>query len=505
MAVLGMLPMGRAEAQQGKSMPASPPSAVAPGPGADAVEVYLQGRRADALALARPLAEQGNADALYLLGFSLETPEAAKASRAAALDYYYRLAAKAGHREALPRQWLIALAGPDPTESARMRKVIEEAARANAPAAGRVLGEAWLRGLMTGKPDFDQAVQAWRSAADAGDAGANLLLARLYDGEFGFPDRSDAAKCIEEYRKAATANEARAFVPLASRLLNREPAVRDEKEGRVWLDKALAKHDGSAWFLSGDREEKMKGDLPRALEAYRTGAGYGDAACMLRLARYESERPEGDVKAGREWLDRAVKTGSPAAAAELGIRLLKSDPGDVSPACRLLLAAANNGESNAQYELAMLYLSGKLGTADPFSAVVWLTEAMKAGNAAAQYQLGILNEIGLGTPLNYANAGVLYTMACGKGHAGAAIRIARMALEGLGTKKNLPQAWAHATLAVERGEPSATALREEISRQLDATQQAEAAATLVKLKEQIANPRPSLAPVGSGRMVKKPD
>jgi hypothetical protein len=47
--------------------------AAADGPAKDAMDAFKAGRHAKAVELAKPLAEQGNADALYLMGFASET------------------------------------------------------------------------------------------------------------------------------------------------------------------------------------------------------------------------------------------------------------------------------------------------------------------------------------------------------------------------------------------------------------------------------------------------
>ncbi|MDQ6973961.1 MAG: tetratricopeptide repeat protein, partial [Mariprofundaceae bacterium] len=52
--------------------------------------------------------------------------------------------------------------------------------------------------------------------------------------------------------------------------------------------------------------------------------------------------------------------------------------------------AANQGEAQAQYALAMMYIHGQIGDTDSHQAKSWLLRAAQQGFAKAQYQLGVL-------------------------------------------------------------------------------------------------------------------
>ena len=80
------------------------------GPGKEAMEAFQAGRYAKAIELAKPLAEQGNAEALYLMGFAYESGKGVDAaSRDTALEYYRKAAAKK-HKDAIYRLSFILLA-----------------------------------------------------------------------------------------------------------------------------------------------------------------------------------------------------------------------------------------------------------------------------------------------------------------------------------------------------------------------------------------------------------
>lgn len=466
-------------------IPASQPT-VAPGrPARAAIDAYREGRRSTAVQLARPLAESGDPDALFLMGFTLESlREPARKSRGQAMDYYYRQAEAKGSAEAGLRRQLILLAG-NKDEQAQGQAKLEDLTKGGDARASRILGEAWLRGMPSGKPDPAKAAELWKTAAEAGDTRSLVLLGQLYRGTFGHPDLKDPKAAAAYLRKAAELDDKESFLPLASLLLEEE-SLRDEKEAEHWISKAAEAGDRSAWWIMGNHLADQKKDDPAAMEHFRKGAEAGHPACMLRMAHLSMKGGTEEA----EWLRKAADAGDPDAAAELAQRLKDGDP---AVALRYLLVAASENHPVAQYELGIAYLEGKGCVRDPLAAIGWLTEAMKSGDAESQYKLGTLHEEGIGGPVNYANAGVLYTMACGKGHAGATARIARMAAEGLGTLRNPAQAWAHAVLAAERGDHSTDDLRAELEDKMTATEKAEGEKTLTDLRAK--SPKPAVKDV----------
>lgn len=467
-------------------IPAPQPTAAAGSPAKQAVDAYRDGRRAAAVEMARPLAESGNPDALFLMGFSLESlREPSRLSRGQAMDYYYRKAEAAGHPEAALRRQLIVLSSGKSKERDAGVAQLEAAAKAGDPRAPRILGEASLRGILEGKPDAAKAAQYWKSAADAGDGASFVLLGQLHDGVFGFPEMKDTKVAIGFLRKAAELGREDAFIPLASLLLLGGEGPPDEQEGEKWIGKALEAGNNLAWLVMGDYRARVKRDSRGSLESFRKGAEAGQHDCMLRLARTPADPESG---AAVDWVGRAAEAGDPEAAAEIGHRMLAGDSAEATAAVRYLLLAASEKLPQAQYDLGIAYLEGKGCARDPLASMTWLTEAMKSGDAESQYKLATLHEQGIGGPVNYANAGVLYTLAFGKGHAGAAARIAYLAAEGLGTGRNPTQAWAYASLAMERGDNSVKELRAALEDELDEAGKTAAKKILADLRSNPGNP-----------------
>jgi len=468
----------------GTDAPVAPPTAAADGPAKPALDAFREGRHSIAVDLAKPLAAKGNADALFLLGFAAETGQGLPASREAALENYQKAAA-AGHKDATYRRALILLNSKEDKDRQQGREALETAAKTDAANAGRILGEAWLRGLLSEKPDFDQAADWWNRASEAGDTPSILLLARLYEGAFGFKEKADAKRSLDLYRKAAALGDENAFIPLGSRLLNGDEKLRDEKEGREWLGKAIEKKQFAAYLALGDFEENVKKSNKAALAQYLKGAEEKQPDCMVRVASFhlEGREVEKSEEKGREWLAKAAEAGSPLAALEMASRLSKDEKPDLLGAYKYLLSAANAGVPVAQNELGLLYVSGNFGLSDPVAGSAWFTLAAKAGFAAAQNNLGTLYERGMGVPVDFNNAGQLYMLAANQGHAAATTGLARLHASGQGTDQNLPKAWALASLAIERGDNEAKTLLGDLTTKLDEKQLAAAKKELEELKK----------------------
>ncbi len=445
------------------------------GPIKEALSAFNEGRHLKALDLARPLAEQGNPDALFLLGYAHEFGRGVEASREKTLDYYRR-ASEAGQKDAIYRLSLILLNSKEQSERDEGKKTLESAAQKDPAGAGRLLGETYLKGLITGKPDFDEAIKWWTSASEAGDVPSILALARLYDGVKDFEDKKDAKKALTLYRKAITLGDKTATVAVGSRLLNGDESIRNEKEGRDLLSKAIENKQYEAYLALGDFEESVKKNFKAALEQYERGGSNQQVDCALRASDFYFEGKEGvkkDDAKGLEWLRKAAETKNPMAGYRYAAKLLKAPEPDKRSdaekveAARLaydsLLNAANGGIVQAQNEMALFYLSGAMGVVDASAAAGWFQRAAQNGSLVAMNNLGALHERGYGVAQNFSQAGQIYEAAARRGSAPAAASVARLMASGNGTTKNIPQAWAWANIAIQNGNEDAKSILGEIS------------------------------------------
>lgn len=418
-----------------------------------AFAAFREGEHEKALTLAWPLAESGDAGAIYLLGFAHETGQGAEASREKAMEYYRKGLAKK-HADSIYRLSFLLLSSSEDDEVQEGRELLENQAETDPAVAGRILGEAFLRGNLTPEPAPKTAISWWKEASDAGDVPSMLFLAQLYDGQFGHPSLTDPEQAYAFFVKAAEKGSPSAMVAVGSRLLNSATIKRDEKKANEWLNKAIESEEYSAYLALGDYQENVKKDLKAALGFYEKGAEAGQPDSMVRAAvmHMEGKGTEKNETRGTELLGQAASAGVAQAHLMLAAKIMEEEKPNVGKAYAHLLTAANAGLPLAQNELGLFYLSGRLGVADVSASVSWFTRSAQAGFAAAQNNLAALYERGTGVERNYENAAQLYALAAQQGHATATLALARFHAAGAATKVDKPRAWALATIAAERGE-----------------------------------------------------
>ena len=471
-------------------LPASsdtPPLAEAAGnPANAAIEAFNKGRQIEAVRLARPLAEDGNAEALLIMGVAHE----AGPTRELAIDYL-RKAHQAGNRVASHRlvRQLVEQGSKDSQQEART--LLETLAKHDRGVASRLLGEGFLRGWFGGKADFEKARYWWEQAAERGDMTALLSLAGLLDGSFGFPDKRDPETALALFLKAAKLGNPGAMASAGSRLLNGGEKIRDEQSGRQWLAKAIASEQIDAYLALGDFEETIKQDDEAAFAQYKQGAEAGQSGCMLKLATFFTDGRGGQDKnpaAALAWLKKAGEAGNALGHYQAAAILLNREEFQIREGFAHLVAAAEAGLPDVQNEVGLFYLSERLGPRDPTAAAGWFGRAAAGGSPKGAFNLGLLYEQGIGVPRNPGEAGRLYTQAANAGHPQATSALGRLHAQGAGTKQDLPKAWALISLAIERGAAEATGPLRDLASQLTAEQLTEGRRQLTEFKSHPPKP-----------------
>jgi uncharacterized protein len=461
---------------------AAPP--VADGPAKEAMAFFQEGKHAKAVEIAKPLADKGDPDALYLMGFAHESGKGVEISGEKALDYY-RKAEAAKHQDAVYRMSFILLASEKKEDREQARVSLEAAAGSDPTVASRILGEAYLRGRLTEEADPAKAISWWKKAADAGDVSSVLLMARFYEGQFGFPELKNIKDSLANYTKAAELGDTGAMAALGSRLLSGDEKNRDEAKGREWIKRAIAGKEYSGYLALGDYEENIKKDLKAALSEYERGKDAGQIDCVLRAADFyiQGKGTEKDTTRGLALLEKAAESGNPMANLRLAVQSFSKEKADMLVGYKYLLAAANGNLPEAQNELGLLYLSGKLAGVDSAAGVAWLTRAAQAGYPQSQNNLATLYERGAaGVSQSIGDAAQLYSLAATQGHGPATLALARILNEGIGAKADPVKAFALAMLAAERGEEAAQKMVMDLTTQLDDSQEADAKKQLGEMK-----------------------
>ncbi|WP_185983351.1 peptidoglycan-binding protein [Aureimonas mangrovi] len=116
-----------------------------------------------------------------------------------------------------------------------------------------------------------------------------------------------------------------------------------------------------------------------------------------------------------------------------------------------LVAAADNGDPRAIFEIGLRLVEGRTGAPDPAQALVWFAHAANLGYAPAQYSLGTLFEKGNGVERNGAAAREWYELAAGQGNVRAMHNLAVLYATGIDGQAEPETAARWFTEAAEHG------------------------------------------------------
>lgn len=110
------------------------------------------------------------------------------------------------------------------------------------------------------------------------------------------------------------------------------------------------------------------------------------------------------------------------------------EAGNLPLAFKEFRAAAERGESDCQYNVALMYEKGSGVAKDEKEAVVWYRKSAEQGNSNAQFNLGVLYENGRGTAVDFAQANQWYRKAAAQGDALAIGNLGMLFVRGDGVK-----------------------------------------------------------------------
>jgi len=129
---------------------------------------------------------------------------------------------------------------------------------------------------------------------------------------------------------------------------------------------------------------------------------------------------------------------------------------------------AEQGDAEAQYNVAILLKSGNGIMKNHKKAVKWFRKAADQGLAAAQYDLGLMYDNGAGVDQNYGYAVVWYKKAAMQGHALAQTNLGVLYANGQGVAQDLIKAYIWFNLAASQGVHAAFNNRELLAEQMSA-------------------------------------
>ena len=244
----------------------------------EALDDYADGEYSEAAEQLRPLADAGNAIALYYLARLYDDGLGVRLDRGMAANLFVK-AAEAGH-----------------VESQRVVGVLYE--------EGRALPQ-----------DFGAAAQWYRRAADGGNTKAMANLGRLLDLGLGMKEDPEAA--VGWYQKAAEAGNSKAMRRLASHYEAGRGVAADPAMATQWLERAAMTGNVKAM---NKRAEQLLRETPErqaeGVEMLREAAHAGSSASQYRLglAYLYGDGVDVDEARALAWLILAESNGSGEAA-----------------------------------------------------------------------------------------------------------------------------------------------------------------------------------------------
>jgi len=136
--------------------------------------------------------------------------------------------------------------------------------------------------------------------------------------------------------------------------------------------------------------------------------------------------------------------------------------------------AAEQSNSNAQYNLGVMYMNGIGVVQDYAEAVRWYKLAAEQGDSAAQYNLGLLYADGTGVVQDYAEATRWYKLAAEQGDADAQTALGVAYANGTGVVQDYVTAHMWYNLSAAETGGKATENRDLIAKTMTPAQIAEA-------------------------------
>lgn len=187
--------------------------------------------------------------------------------------------------------------------------------------------------------------------------------------------------------KRAQAGDTQAQVALG-RSLQDDGIAADKAAGTEWYRKAaLAGSAEGAWMLGS---ATMAGvgvarDVPAAIDWMRKSVAIDqnpDHMAVLAVALLST----GGMPEALQWAQKAADKGSSKGMEVLAMARLSGEmgvPKDIALAEKLLNAAAQKGDVDAELSLGQFYITGLFGRQDVAAGVRWLQAAADAGSAKA--------------------------------------------------------------------------------------------------------------------------
>ena len=357
---------------------------------------------AAAMPALRAKSAAGHAEAAYLLGQLYAEGKLIPKNTTEALRLYLRAAEK-GSPEAADQlgSWYLfgAAQADDPMQAAGLQTA------ANLDKANPLAALFDQQGV---HQDYQQAAYWNQQAVKQGMVPAKSRLGLQY--ALGLGVKKSLEHAIALLKPAAEAGDELALVASGIYYLGGFGGTADPLAARQWLDAAPPSPSGLAnvlWALTYISGDPTQWQPQQAFDLLLPAAKQGNAAAMYYIGDLIAAGHISPPNMTAElWMRRAAAKGHVRAIAALVRMLTSSTASNASPleAASLCRQAADNGDGEAMFLLAHLYLQGTgLQKSDIF-AFKWAQKSSQAQFSAGTELLAWMHAKGVGTPADAASA-----------------------------------------------------------------------------------------------------
>ena len=368
-------------------------------------------------------AQQGSADAQYMLAGHYAFGEGETRNPAQAFTWYHK-AAEQGHVDAL-----------------------------------YFLAECYANGDGCDK-DLIQAATWYEKAAEQNHIYAQYKLGACYKNGDGV--EVDPVKAAQWFQKAAERGNLYAQYYLGDCYATGSGVEKDTSQALSWFLKAAEQDNPVAQFELGRRYamgEGVEKDLVQSFAWFKKAAEheyFEQAQYVVGLNYAQGEGVEKDLVQAANWYQKAAENGLAAAQNSLGIcyQIGTGVSTDLVQAVVWYRKSAEQGNAEAQKNLATCYLEG-IGVEKDFAqAVAWYRKAAEQDDKDAQFNLGICYAKGEGVETDYAQSLKWVRKAAEQGLPIAHANLGKRYRDGEGVLQDDRQACVHFLIAGALGYPN---------------------------------------------------
>lgn len=391
------------------------------------------------------------------------------------------------------------------TASANIKSLQLKAQQGDAHAQYQI-GHLYTRG--EGVPlDYSLAADYLEKATHRGHSDAQFLLGALYQQGKGVA--ADYERAVGLYRKAAEQGHTLAQFNLAYCYEIGEGVEKNPDEALVWYHKASDAGDEDARQAIIELEKSLpKSAFPAPSPVGRAAATPApELEAVLSTAPVaapaptpvapESVRMDSPISAALS-VPESIAAPQPASASTFAS---STSPASDDPQAKMV-ADAEAGDANAQFDLGIAYVNGIMGQPNYETAVKWIRRAAEQGLPEAQLALGAHYHRGEGVSQDYTQAVGWYRKAALQGNAAAQFNLGYCHEISEGVPKNRDEAIAWYRRAAAQGDPEAKAALQDLTKgEATVDTEAETALATPAAVPQVLDPAPAAtetAPPGGG-------